>query len=168
MRRNPSICVKVISDLLREKFKVSVDSQRLYKAKRRALEGLIKDHAASFGKLRRYAYMVSLSNPGSAVHISTQDPQPTFHRMFLSFDAQKLGFLEGCRPFIGVDGCHLKGPYGGVLLSAVALDANSGLFPLAVCICEKETQSSWEWFLHNLKIHLKYPSDRPLTFMSDR
>ncbi|TXG58873.1 hypothetical protein EZV62_016702 [Acer yangbiense] len=168
VRRNPSICVKVISDLLRERYKVSVDSQRLYKAKRRALEGLLKDHATCFSKLRRYAYMVSQSNPGSAFHISTQQPQPTFHRLFLSFKAQKLGFLEGCRPFIGVDGCHLKGPYGGVLLSTVALDANSGLFPLAVCICEKETQDSWEWFLHNLKIHLKYPSDRPLTFMSDR
>ncbi|KAK2663874.1 hypothetical protein Ddye_002448 [Dipteronia dyeriana] len=33
--------------------------------------------------------------------------------------------MEGCRPFIGVDGCHLKGPLGRVLLSAVSLDANS-------------------------------------------
>ena len=142
--------------------------QRLYKAKKRALDGLAKDHAQSFGKLRRYAYMVNQSNPGSAVHISTQDPQPTFHRMFLSFQAQKLGFLNGCRPFIGVDGCHLKGPHGGVLLSAMALDANSGIFPLAVCICEKETQCSWEWFLSNLNIHLNFPSDKNLTFMSDR
>ncbi|TXG66492.1 hypothetical protein EZV62_007767 [Acer yangbiense] len=63
----------------------------------------------------------------------------TYHnncfRLFLSFQAQKQGFLEGCRPFIGLDGCHLKGPCGGVLLSAVALDANSGIFPLVVCIC---------------------------------
>ncbi|TXG60499.1 hypothetical protein EZV62_015072 [Acer yangbiense] len=99
VRRNPSICVKVISDLLREKYKVSVDIQRLYKAKKRALEGLVKDHATSFGKLRRYAYMIN--------------------------QTKKLGFLEGCKPFIGVDGCHLKGPYRGVLLLAVALDANS-------------------------------------------
>ncbi|TXG48046.1 hypothetical protein EZV62_027340 [Acer yangbiense] len=139
VKRNPSICVKVISDLLREKYKVFMDIQRLYKAKNRALEGLAKDHTQSFGKLRRYAYTVNQSNPRSAVHISIQDPQPTFHRMFLSFEAQKLGFLDGCRPFIGMDGCHLKGPYGGVLLFAVALDANSGLFPMAVCICEKET-----------------------------
>ncbi|KAK1551854.1 hypothetical protein Q3G72_005991 [Acer saccharum] len=143
VKRNPSIYVKVISDLLREKYKVSVDIQR-------------------------YAYMVNQSNPRSAVHISTQDPQPTFDRMFLSFEAQKLGFLDGYRPFIGVDRCHLKGPYGGVLLSTVAMDANSGLFPMAVCIYEKETQSSCEWFLSNLKIHLKFPSGRNLTFMFDR
>ncbi|TXG60496.1 hypothetical protein EZV62_015069 [Acer yangbiense] len=45
VRRNPSICVKVISNLLREKYKVSVDIQRLYKAKKRALEGYCARHA---------------------------------------------------------------------------------------------------------------------------
>ena len=168
VKTNPSVSIKVIDDLLRENYRVSVDSQRLYNAKKKALAGLAKDHAKCFSLLRRYAYMLNQSNPGSAVHICTQDPPPTCQRMFLSFEAQKIGFMEGCRPFIGVDGCHLKGPFGGVLLSAVALDANSGLFPLAVCICEKENQASWEWFLYNLKIHLKYPSSRNLTFMSDR
>ena len=62
----------------------------------------------------------------------------------------------------------MKGPCGGVLLSAVALDANSGLFPLAVCICEKETKYSWMWFLNHLKMYLQFPSDRHLCFMSDR
>ncbi|KAK2648151.1 hypothetical protein Ddye_015640 [Dipteronia dyeriana] len=36
VKGNPSISIKVISDLLREKYKVSVDIQRLYKAKKRA------------------------------------------------------------------------------------------------------------------------------------
>ncbi|KAK2642842.1 hypothetical protein Ddye_024605 [Dipteronia dyeriana] len=86
----------------------------------------------------------------------------------LSFQALKQGFLEGCRPFIGLDGCHLKGPYGGVLLSAVALEANSGIFPLAICICEKETKWSWKWFLNSLKMFLQFPENRHLCFMSDR
>ena len=136
---NPSIDVKVIGDLLRENYKVSVDIHKLYRAKHRALKELAKEHAKCFGKLRRYAYVLNETNPGAAVHICTQDLQPTFQRIFLSFQPQKVGFLEGCRPFIGVDGCHLKGPFGGVLLSTVSLDGNSGLFPLAVCICEKET-----------------------------
>ncbi|TXG46980.1 hypothetical protein EZV62_026274 [Acer yangbiense] len=116
----------------------------------------------------RYAFMVQQCNPGSAVYIALQQPKPTFHRFFLSFEAQRMGFMEGCRPFIGIDGCHLKGPYGGVLLSAVALDANSGLYPLAVCICEGETLLSWTWFLSTLRGFLKYPEDRPICFMSDR
>ncbi|KAL5812540.1 hypothetical protein ACOSQ3_027490 [Xanthoceras sorbifolium] len=40
------------------------------------------------------------SNPNIPAH---------FQRFFLSFYAQKMGYLEGCRPFIGLDGCHLKG-----------------------------------------------------------
>ncbi|KAK9274883.1 hypothetical protein L1049_022137 [Liquidambar formosana] len=38
--------------------------------------------------------------------------------------AMKTGFINRCRPFLGLDGCHLKRPYGGVLLGAVALDEN--------------------------------------------
>ncbi|KAK1572584.1 hypothetical protein Q3G72_034885 [Acer saccharum] len=72
------------------------------------------------------------------------------------------------RPFIRLDGCHLKRPYKGILLSTVALDANGGFFPLVVYICEQETLSSWTWFLEQLFKFLKYPEDRPLTFMSDR
>ncbi|KAK2652457.1 hypothetical protein Ddye_012313 [Dipteronia dyeriana] len=79
-----------------------------------------------------------------------------------------MGFIEGCRPFIGIDGCHLKGPYGGVILSTIALDANSGLYPLAYCICEGETLLSWSCFLQQLCCFLKYPEDRPIFFMSDR
>ncbi|KAK2635122.1 hypothetical protein Ddye_029914 [Dipteronia dyeriana] len=103
VKTNPSVSVKVIGDLLMENYRVSVDVQRLYNARKRALTGLAKDHAKCFDLLRRYAYMVNQSNPGSTVHIYTQQPQPTFQRMFLSFEAHKLGFLEGYRPFIGMD-----------------------------------------------------------------
>jgi hypothetical protein len=41
--------------------------------------------------------------------------QPTFMRYFVCFEAMSIGFVEGCRPFIGVDRCHLKGKYGGII-----------------------------------------------------
>ncbi|KAK2658433.1 hypothetical protein Ddye_004966 [Dipteronia dyeriana] len=82
--------------------------------------------------------------------------------------AQRLGFIEGCKPFIGIDGCHLKGPYRGVHLMTVALDANNGLFSIAFCISEGEILSSWTWFLKMLREYLKYTEDRPISFMSDR
>ena len=129
---------------------------------------LKSDHNNSFSYIRQYAYTLNQTNHGTTIHIKIQRPLTTFHRLFLSFQAQKQGFLEGCRPFIGLDGCHLKGPYNGVLLSAVALDANSGIFPLAVCICEKETMYSWIWFLNKLKMFLQFPENRHLCFMFDR
>lgn len=69
-----------------------------------------------------------------------------FKGFFLSFPALKVGYLTGCRPFIGLDGCHLKGPYRGVLLFAIALDADIRIFPLAFCICEAENYNSWGIF----------------------
>ncbi|KAH7865072.1 hypothetical protein Vadar_001871 [Vaccinium darrowii] len=73
------------------------------------------------------------------------------------------------RPFIGVDGCHLKGPYGGVLISAVALDGNNGLFPLAVAVVESENNDSWGFFLDHIQTIIRSTREnRPWTIMSDQ
>ena len=55
--------------------------------------------------------------------------------------------MRGCRPWFGIDGCHLKGNYGGVLLSAVAVDGNKGMFSIAFSIVEVECLDSWKFFL---------------------
>ncbi|KAJ0011055.1 hypothetical protein Pint_33920 [Pistacia integerrima] len=81
-------------------------------------------------------------------------------------------FMEGglvrmrMQHFIGIDGCHLKGHYGGVLLSAISMDANSGIFPLAICVCEAENNDSWGFFLGLL--HDFLGDIEHVTFMSDR
>jgi hypothetical protein len=46
----------------------------------------------------------------------------------------KEGIINGWRPFIGINGCHLKVPYEGVLLFVVALDENNGLFLIAMVL----------------------------------
>nr|XP_027109085.1 uncharacterized protein LOC113728936 [Coffea arabica] len=83
--------------------------------------------------------------------------------------AQKLGFLEGCRPFVGFDGCFLKGPFDGVLLTAVALDANNNIFPLAFAVAECESKDTWRWFFYYFSEFFgPFDHSKPLTFMSDR
>jgi hypothetical protein len=46
-----------------------------------------------------------------------------------------------------VDGCFLKGPYGGQLLAAIGRDPNDQMFPIAIAVVKGETRESWEWFL---------------------
>lgn len=58
-----------------------------------------------------------------------------------------------------------KGPFEGVLLSAVAL-VNQLIFLLAVCVCESENTDNWTWFLGCLKEVLA--DARQLTFMTDK
>ncbi|XP_017613447.1 uncharacterized protein LOC108458534 [Gossypium arboreum] len=45
--------------------------------------------------------------------------------------AWKDGYKAGCRRIVGLDGCFLKGYYGGYLLAAVGIDANNDIYPLA-------------------------------------
>ncbi|KAG8380300.1 hypothetical protein BUALT_Bualt06G0001300 [Buddleja alternifolia] len=59
-----------------------------------------------------------------------------FSYFYVCFKALKDGFLGGCRPIIGVDGCHLKGPHGGILLTAVGVDPNNNMFPIAYTVYE--------------------------------
>ncbi|KAL2941691.1 Msx2-interacting protein [Bienertia sinuspersici] len=79
------------------------------------------------------------------------------------------GLFNGCRSLIGVDGCHLKGNYGEVLLSAIALDGNDELFPFAWAIVSSENEESWMFFLHQLK-NLLQPGgrDNQWCIISDR
>ncbi|CAN1125355.1 hypothetical protein LINPERHAP2_LOCUS2858 [Linum perenne] len=70
----------------------------------------------------------------------------------------RKGFLAGCRKVICVDGCFLKTEYGGKLLSAIGIDANSGIFPTAYVVVRIENEDNWTWFLKTLKADLNIPT----------
>lgn len=78
------------------------------------------------------------------------------------------GFFEWCRPFIGVDGCHLKGLYSGVPLTVVSIDANYGIYPLAMYVVETENSESWRYFMKNFYDQVGCNNGEGLCFMSDR
>ncbi|XP_028115334.1 uncharacterized protein LOC114313164 [Camellia sinensis] len=183
---NPHMGLDTMQMKLNKMFGIEASRMQLYRAKRRCKEELEGDHGSQYVLLPTYASQINKTNPGSLVVINYdipstpvsedgEQPDPTipqyplFQRIFISFDAMKAGFINGCRLFIGVDRCHLKGPYGGVLISAVALDGNNGLFPLALAIVEGECKDSWSFFLHNLRTIIEdaLPS-RPWTIMSDQ
>ncbi|KAF7814557.1 serine/threonine-protein phosphatase 7 long form-like protein [Senna tora] len=67
-------------------------------------------------------------------------------------------WLEAARHFnpgsVVIDGTFLYGKYTGTLLLAVGQDGNKKVVPLAFAIVEKESESSWHWFLTLLRRHL--------------
>jgi hypothetical protein len=67
-----------------------------------------------------------------------KDEENKFKYMCLAYKASLEGWKRACRPIVGLDGCFLKGKYGGCCLVAIAMDANNGLYPLAVFICRKK------------------------------
>lgn len=65
-----------------------------------------------------------------------------FKRLLLSFKAMKSGFINGCKPFIRLDICHLKGPYRGISLDVVALDGINSLFSITSSVVKSENKHS--------------------------
>lgn len=51
--------------------------------------------------------------------------------------------LRHCRLITSVDGCHLKGQFGGLLLCAIEKDGNDNMFPIAYAVVEAEIGDSW-------------------------
>ena len=151
---NPDLTIEGMRKILKERYGVAVLATKLYRARCKGKGDTLTKHAAEFVVLRCYVHMVLKTNPGSLAKIKSKvvdtDSPPVFERIFIAFHGCVAGFIAGCRPFIGFDGCHLKGAYGGVLLSAIGLDANLQFFPVCVAIVENENKDSWKWFLNKL------------------
>ena len=140
---------------------------------RKAARGLITgDEEAQYGLLRDYAEMILRTDVGSRVILQTEmeneNAEPKFKRMYIRYNAQKVGFLGSCRPFVGLDGCHLKGRFGGQLLSATAKDGNDNIFPVAMAVVEQENKDSWTWFLEQFADDIGRPDELNLVFISDK
>lgn len=63
------------------------------------------------------------------------------------------GWVVGCRPIIGLYGCHLKGKYGGHYLAIVGLDEDNGIFILAMYIYRKADIKNREDFMRIVEPH---------------
>ena len=150
-------------------FKVHISRHQASRAKSNAKELVQGTFKEQYAQLGDYCEELMRSNPYSTAILSTNRPQPhlqpLFGRFYVCLDACKRGFLDGCRPFIGVDGCHLKGQYPGQLLTAVGKDGNNGVYLIAFAVVEAETKDSWTWFMTNL---LKDVGKKNWTFMSDQ
>ncbi|XP_058189566.1 uncharacterized protein LOC131307172 [Rhododendron vialii] len=93
-------------------------------------------------------------NPGTTIKMKVKLNESgqfaKFKRLSICWVELKKGFLQDCRPIIGLDGCHLKGPQGGILLTVVAIDANNCIYPFTYVVVEKEKFKTWNWFLELL------------------
>ncbi|GMJ05160.1 hypothetical protein HRI_004185200 [Hibiscus trionum] len=147
-------------------YSIYVHLSKCSRAKNLALEKLHGNIKEQYTKLYDYLGELRTSNPGTTTVL--QLDETVFQRLYICMQAMKDGFKAGCRPIICLDGCHLKGHYGGHLLAVVGMDADDSLYPIAFAIVEAETESSWCWFLEILKNDLELNNSHRLTFMTDK
>ena len=157
LRTQPELSHSEAFNYMRETFEVYLDDTKIYRSLKMARKAIEGCEAEQYGKLWDYAHELKRSNPGSTVLMDTtpiDGSNPQFKRIYISLDACKRGFKAGCRPLIGLDGCFLKGYYGGQLLSAVGQDANNHIYVIAYAIVDVEDKENWLWFLTNLHADL--------------
>ena len=80
---------------------------------------------------------------------------PQFQRLYICIAGCKKGFVAGCRPFIGLDGCFLNSAFGENLLSTVRVDGNNHIFVIAYVVVDMENKDNWKWFLTLLHEYLR-------------
>ncbi|KAL0362188.1 UNVERIFIED_CONTAM: hypothetical protein Scaly_1174000 [Sesamum calycinum] len=147
IRDHPDIPIQQLKNRILRKCNVEVSRFKVLRAKKKALEAIRGSDALQYDKLWDYCETVRKCNPGSKLilrKLENSDP-PVFDRMYFSLWALKKGFLEGCRPIIGLDGCFLKTCYGGQLLVAVGRDGNDNMFPIAMAVVQVENRETWSW-----------------------
>ncbi|XP_021856243.2 uncharacterized protein [Spinacia oleracea] len=164
---------------------VELGYYKCYNARLIAMQMIHGDSAEEYKRVWDYAKAIRMHNPGSTVVVKVvgiDNPPPLFQRMYICLQPCKEGFMAGCRPILGVDGCHLRGSYPGICLTAVGKDGNNNIFPVAWAVVEVENADTWAWFLDLLVKDLDSVKDSltwvhekeeegeadKVTYMSDR
>ncbi|XP_027171989.1 uncharacterized protein LOC113771616 [Coffea eugenioides] len=145
---NKRITVAEFKDKVHAELNVNITKSQVYKTFMKAkilIHGSYKDQ---YNRLWDYCDELMKANPGST--------------------ALKRGFKSGCRKIIGVDGCHLRGPHPGVLLTGVGINSNDYVYPVAYAVVEAEKKRSWKWFIEFLKYNLSINDQRNWRFISDK
>jgi hypothetical protein len=94
-------------------------------------------------------------NPGTYVCLEKYDSDE-YHgkqvlvRAFFSFGACVEAFTH-CRPVLCVDGTFLTGKFKGQILTAIGVDGNDQILPVATAFVEGENYDIWLWFFEQLK-----------------
>nr|XP_043620282.1 uncharacterized protein LOC122592140 [Erigeron canadensis] len=96
------------------------------------------------------------------------EPTRVFKRSYICLGALKRGYKSAGRELLGLDGAFMSGPFPGQVLTAVTLDSNNAIYPVAYVVVEAETLNSWTWFLECLGEDLDLERNSNFTFISDR
>ncbi|KAL7240419.1 hypothetical protein ACSBR2_006132 [Camellia fascicularis] len=142
LRDDPNIKVGPMQKTVWRELMVDVSRPQLYRAKKKAREAIEGDQRVQYTKVYDYCETMRLHNPNSVMQVVVDRPNEdmlrsnfelpqVFQRLYVGFTALRTGFVGGCRPIIGLDGCHLKRIYDGQLLCALGRDGNNNYFPIS-------------------------------------
>nr|AAX95176.1 transposon protein, putative, mutator sub-class [Oryza sativa Japonica Group]ABA92383.1 transposon protein, putative, Mutator sub-class [Oryza sativa Japonica Group] len=147
--------VRSIIQHIEETYKYTISYAKAWRAKQKIIEMRFGTYEASYDNLPRLLGVIEERNPGSSYEVkkfpSIEHPgKSVLQRAFLALHACKMAFVN-CRPVLCIDGTFLTGKYRGQILTAIGVDGNNQVLPLAFAFVESENTDSWYWFLKLIK-----------------
>ncbi|XP_057755774.1 uncharacterized protein LOC130974956 [Arachis stenosperma] len=150
----PKLTPREATEHMKQDYNVQVHPKMIQMALKAAREIVVGNDKAQYGKLWDYLQELHRSN--------------WCMKFAITLYACRNGFVKGCRPLIGLDGCFLKGYYGGQLLTAMSLDANNHVFVIAYAVTRAENTENWMWFLTRFQDDLGDHQVHGWNLMSDQ
>uniref|UniRef100_A0A0A9DJV3 MULE transposase domain-containing protein n=1 Tax=Arundo donax TaxID=35708 RepID=A0A0A9DJV3_ARUDO len=124
-----------------------------WRAKQKALERRFGTYKDSYHNLPFLLEVMQSRNPGTIIAIDNcvnQDGDRILQRAFWSFGCMIEAFKH-CRHVLCVDGTFLTAMYKGQILTAIGVDGENQVVPIAFAFVECERTESWLWFLRWVK-----------------
>ncbi|KAL0320476.1 UNVERIFIED_CONTAM: hypothetical protein Sradi_5309100 [Sesamum radiatum] len=144
VRHNPKEGLQSLKNKIRRELQVDVSLYKVYRAKRFELELIKGDVKKQYARIYDYCHIVVKQNPGSSLFLKVdKEINPSvMQRMYFYLSRLRVGFLDDCRPIVGMDGCFTKGYYRGQLLAAIGRDVNDKIYPIVMVYVEVEKYDS--------------------------
>ncbi|GMP99561.1 hypothetical protein CsSME_00046994 [Camellia sinensis var. sinensis] len=170
LRENPHYKPKEILEEIHRVHGITLSYKQAWRGKERIIAAVRGSFEDDYRLLPMYCDQIRRTNPGSISSVYVNPVDNCFQRLFVSFQASIYGFLNACRPLLGLDRSVLKSKYLGTLLFATGFDGDGGLFPLAFGVVDEENDDNWMWFLSELHNLLETNTENMprLTILSDR
>nr|AAX95097.1 transposon protein, putative, mutator sub-class [Oryza sativa Japonica Group]ABA91665.1 transposon protein, putative, Mutator sub-class [Oryza sativa Japonica Group] len=150
---------------IEETYKYTISYAKAWRAKHKIIEMRFGTYEASYDNLPRLLGVIEGRNPGSSYEVkkfpSIEHPgKSVLQRAFLALHACKMAFVN-CRPVLCIDGTFLTGKYRGQILTAIGVDGNNQVLPLAFAFVESENTDSWHAGILRVIEELQFGSMEP-------
>lgn len=170
LRENPNYKPKEILEDIHRVHGITLSYKQAWRGKERIMASLLGSFEEGYRLLPEYCSQIKRTNPGSIASVYGDPVDNCFRRLFVSYQASIYGFLNACRPLLGLDRTNLKSKYLGTLLVATGFDGDDAPFPLAFGVVDEENDDNWMWFLSELHSLLETNAENMprLMILSDR
>src|SRR5438105_6198268 len=127
------------------------------KGKTKGVEMRFSTYEASYDNLPRMLCKIVERNPGSrfeVMHFPSLIGGPSILQRVFFFLGACIRVFQYYLLVLCIDGTFLIGKYKGQILTAIGVDGNNQVLPVAFAFVENENPGSWYWFIEHVKLHV--------------